>query len=62
MELESLHNYFRSINEELDRIVIMREKQTGRSRGFGFIIVSSLDSVDRIVGMTHVVDGKKVFF
>eukprot|EP01128_Nolandella_sp_AFSM9_P010223 TRINITY_DN7036_c0_g1_i1.p1 TRINITY_DN7036_c0_g1~~TRINITY_DN7036_c0_g1_i1.p1 ORF type:complete len:502 (+),score=134.97 TRINITY_DN7036_c0_g1_i1:53-1507(+) len=57
---ESLTAYFKSLNEAVDRVVIMREKVTGRSRGFGFVIASSVEAMERIVSRPHVVDGKKI--
>lgn len=57
---DSLDAYFKSLGEPVDRVVIMREKVTGRSRGFGFVIASTVEAMERIVSRPHVVDGKKI--
>jgi len=61
---EMLLNYCQNYGAVLDAVVMM-DKFTQRSRGFGFITYASPESVDRLMAdreVEHVVDGKRVQF
>eukprot|EP01124_Arcella_intermedia_P015449 TRINITY_DN2194_c0_g1_i1.p1 TRINITY_DN2194_c0_g1~~TRINITY_DN2194_c0_g1_i1.p1 ORF type:complete len:449 (-),score=87.68 TRINITY_DN2194_c0_g1_i1:168-1514(-) len=57
---EGLRSYFESLNFGVDKVTIMRDKLTGRSRGFGFLSLSSPSDVDRAVSANLHLDGRKV--
>lgn len=38
----------------------MREKTSGRPRGFGFVVLGDRTAAERAVAETHFIDGKKV--
>jgi len=46
---EVLKNYFESIGIGVEKVIIMRDKITGRSRGFGFVTLKKLDDIDKAV-------------
>lgn len=39
---------------------IMKDKATGRPRGFGFVLFSDPSVVDRVLQDTHTIDGRTV--
>jgi RNA-binding protein Musashi len=45
---EKLRKYFEQYGPVKD-CVLMVEKETGRSRGFGFVVMESLDDVQKIL-------------
>ena len=45
---------------EIEKCSIILDKHTGRSRCFGFIIVSKKSSISRILSTKHVIDNKKI--
>lgn len=47
-----LMNYFSHFGE-IEQCIIMKDKITGKSRGFGFIIFSNADSVNRVLYSQH---------
>ena len=47
-----LMNYFSHFGE-VEQCIIMKDKITGKSRGFGFIIFTSVDSVNRVLYSQH---------
>ena len=49
---ESLRNYFSQFGK-IDKIIIMKDKVTGRSRGFGFIIFSEKETIDKILSYAN---------
>ena len=53
---DSLYNIFSSFGQVTDAIVL-RDRETGRSRGFGFVTFSSTDEADSAV---KEMDGKDV--
>jgi len=57
---DGLRHYFESLNLGVDRVIIMRDKMTGRSRGFGFVTLSTTEDVDKAVVTNLHLDGRKV--
>lgn len=47
-------DYFMQFGETED-VIIMQDKGTNKSRGFGFVTYNSLDSVDKVIKLngTH---------
>lgn len=43
----------------VEGVQIMREKYTGKSRGFGFITFSSVEEAQKAIGGEHVIDGRR---
>ena len=57
---DSLQNYFSQFGEVSDCIV-MKNPQTGKSRGFGFVSYKDPASVDVVLSTSsHSIDGRKV--
>ena len=58
---ENLINYFSQFGE-IEKGIIMTDKVTGKSRGFGFIIFSNKETVDKIMDYSncHFLYGKWV--
>jgi len=46
---ESLKEYFEGLGYKIEKVIIMKDKVTGRSRGFGFITLMNLEDVDKVV-------------
>jgi len=57
---DALHHYFESLGMEVDRVFIMRDKMTTRSRGFGFVILKNPDLLDKAVSTNLHLDGRKI--
>jgi len=57
---DGLQRYFEGQGMAVDRVLIMRDKLTGRSRGFGFVILKQVDLLDKAVNSTLQLDGRKV--
>ncbi|OII78048.1 RNA recognition family protein [Cryptosporidium andersoni] len=55
----SLRTHFSPYGEIVDSVVLT-EKTTGRSRGFGFITFASEESVDAVLASPQIVDGKEI--
>lgn len=51
--------YFEKYGEIIDS-VIMKDRQTGRPRGFGFITYADPSVVDQVMEETHVINDKQV--
>ena len=45
---------------QVTQAVIMREKPTGRPRGFGFVVFSDPSVLDRVLQDRHTIDGRTV--
>ena len=57
---EKLERYFKSYGK-IERVKLVRDQLTGRSRGYGFVTFKSSKIVDKILSAAnHVIDGKGV--
>ncbi|KAL3648748.1 nuclear ribonucleoprotein 1 [Castilleja foliolosa] len=56
---EKLKSYFQGYGEVL-QVVVMRDKITGRPRGFGFVVFADPSVLDSVVQDSHVIDGRTV--
>ncbi|CAK7349326.1 unnamed protein product [Dovyalis caffra] len=56
---ETLSDYFNQYGE-VSQVVIMRDKTTGRPRGFGFVVFSDPSLLDRVLQDKHTIDGRTV--
>ncbi|GFP82333.1 heterogeneous nuclear ribonucleoprotein 1 [Phtheirospermum japonicum] len=57
--LDTFVKYFGKYGEITDS-VIMKDRHTGRPRGFGFITYADPSVVDTVIAETHVINGKQV--
>jgi len=57
---DGLRHYFESLDLGVERVIIMRDKMSGRSRGFGFVTLATSDDVDKAVRANLHLDGRKV--
>jgi RNA recognition motif-containing protein len=59
--IDNLNSYFSKFGG-LEQCIIMREKNTKKSRGFGFIVFENKSSVDKLISCKskHVINGKSV--
>ncbi|RWV85421.1 hypothetical protein GW17_00052789 [Ensete ventricosum] len=58
---DKLKDHFGNYGEVLDA-VIMRDKVTGRPRGFGFVVFADPSLLDRVLQDNHTIDGRTVSF
>ncbi|KVH93175.1 Nucleotide-binding, alpha-beta plait, partial [Cynara cardunculus var. scolymus] len=56
---ERLHEYFSRFGEVLES-VIMKDRATGRARGFGFIVFADPAVAERVIKEKHNIDGRMV--
>lgn len=56
---DRLKEYFRTFGEVVEA-VIMRDRNTGRARGFGFVVFADPAVAERVVMEKHVIDGRTV--
>ncbi|XP_020578961.1 LOW QUALITY PROTEIN: heterogeneous nuclear ribonucleoprotein 1-like [Phalaenopsis equestris] len=56
---EKLKDYFSQYGDVL-QTVVMRDKATGKPRGFGFVAFADPSIVDRVLQDTHTIDGRTV--
>ncbi|XP_009790873.1 heterogeneous nuclear ribonucleoprotein 1 [Nicotiana tabacum] len=56
---ERLKEYFSSYGEVVEA-VIMRDRNTGRARGFGFVVFANHAVAHRVVQEKHIIDGRTV--
>lgn len=56
---EKLREHFGRYGEIVEAVV-MRDRQTGRPRGFGFVTFTAPDAADRVVQDVHVIDGRQI--
>ncbi|CAN8267098.1 unnamed protein product [Cochlearia groenlandica] len=56
---DRLRDYFQSFGHVLEA-VIMKDRATGRARGFGFVVFAEPNVAERVVLLKHIVDGKIV--
>ncbi|XP_023741713.1 uncharacterized protein LOC111889793 [Lactuca sativa] len=57
--IDEFVKYFGKYGDLTDS-VIMKDRQTGRPRGFGFITYADPSVVDTVIAETHVINGKQV--
>ncbi|KAL8239344.1 hypothetical protein R6Q59_015911 [Mikania micrantha] len=57
--IDTFVKYFGKYGELTDS-VIMKDRQTGRPRGFGFVTYADPSVVDTVISETHVINGKQV--
>jgi len=57
---DRLQQYFEKLGAPVERLSIMRDKTTGRSRGFGFITFVSLEGLDLCLKRRHTLDGRTI--
>lgn len=58
---ERLREYFSSYGEVVEA-VIMKDRTTGRARGFGFVVFADPIVADRVIKEKHSIDGRMVIF
>lgn len=58
---DSLLQYFQTFGEVLEALVI-KDRLTGRARGFGFIVFKDSSVTQRVLLQKHMIDGKSVSF
>jgi RNA-binding protein Musashi len=56
---ERLKDYFQSFGEVVEA-VIMKDRTTGRARGFGFVVFSDPSIAERVIKEKHSIDGRMV--
>ncbi|VDI01353.1 DAZ-associated protein 1-like isoform X1 [Mytilus galloprovincialis] len=56
---DSLWNYFSQYGNVTDAVVIM-DRQTGRSRGFGFVTFQDPNCVSKVIDQGHKIDGREI--
>lgn len=56
---EKLKEYFGKYGEVV-QAVVMRDKTTGRPRGFGFVVFSDPSVLDAVLHEEHIIDGRMV--
>lgn len=56
---ERLKEYFENYGDVL-QTVVMRDKTTGRPRGFGFVVFADPSILDRVLQDSHTIDGRTV--
>ncbi|KAM1684355.1 hypothetical protein TB2_035117 [Malus domestica] len=56
---DKLTDYFNQYGD-VTQTVIMRDKVTGRPRGFGFVVFSDPSLIDRVLNDKHTIDGRLV--
>ncbi|KAJ0727130.1 putative RNA recognition motif domain, nucleotide-binding alpha-beta plait domain superfamily [Helianthus annuus] len=57
--IDTFVKYFGKYGDLTDS-VIMKDRQTGRLRGFGFVTYADPLVVDTVIAETHVINGKQV--
>ena len=58
---ERLKEYFSSFGEVLEAVIV-KDRSTGRARGFGFVAFSDPSVTDNILLQNHTIDGRTVSF
>ncbi|KAL3820813.1 hypothetical protein ACJIZ3_006718 [Penstemon smallii] len=56
---ERLREYFETFGEVVEA-VIMKDRATGRARGFGFVVFANASVAEKIVRERHIIDGRTV--
>lgn len=58
---DRLREYFTNYGEVVEA-VIMKDRTTGRARGFGFVVFADPSVAERVVMEKHTIDGRVVSF
>lgn len=58
---DRLRHYFQTFGEVLEAVVI-KDRLTGRARGFGFIVFKDSNVAHTVLLHKHMIDGKSVSF
>ncbi len=58
---ESLRHYF-SVFGKVTKVLLVRNPNTQKSRGFGFVTFSDPNAVDLVLKQEHYLDGRRVCF
>lgn len=56
---DRLREYFENFGKVIEA-VIMKDRATGRARGFGFVVFADPSVAERVVLEKHVIDGRTV--
>ena len=56
---EKLKEYFENYSDVV-HTVVMRDKTTGRPRGFGFVVFANPSILDRVIQDKHTIDARTV--
>lgn len=56
---DRLRQYFEAFGEVVEA-VIMKDRTTGRARGFGFVVFAHASVAEKVVKEKHVIDGRTV--
>ncbi|XP_059663439.1 heterogeneous nuclear ribonucleoprotein 1-like [Cornus florida] len=56
---DRLREYFQNFGEVVEA-VIMKDRTTGRARGFGFVVFADSAVAERVVMQKHIIDGRTV--
>ncbi|KAL7254651.1 hypothetical protein ACSBR1_008912 [Camellia fascicularis] len=56
---DRLREYFQTFGEVVEA-VIMKDRNTGRARGFGFVVFANPSVAERVVREKHIIDGRTV--
>ncbi|KAI4319895.1 hypothetical protein MLD38_033439 [Melastoma candidum] len=56
---ESLREYFSAFGEVVE-VIILKDRTTGRARGFGFVVFADPSVADRVIKEKHNIDGRMV--
>ncbi|KAG0717618.1 RNA-binding protein squid [Chionoecetes opilio] len=60
IQMEQLREHFTTYGD-IESINVKTDPNTGRSRGFAFIVFSDIDAIDKVMNeVNHVINGKKV--
>ncbi|XP_028099002.1 HMG1/2-like protein [Camellia sinensis] len=57
---DRLREYFQTFGEVVEA-VIMKDRNTGRARGFGFVVFADPFVAERAVREKHIIDGRTIF-
>lgn len=56
---DRLREYFQAFGEVMEA-VIMKDRKTGRARGFGFVVFADPAVAESVVRERHIIDGRTV--
>ncbi|KAL7166690.1 hypothetical protein ACSBR2_037370 [Camellia fascicularis] len=56
---DRLREYFQTFGEVVEA-VIMKDRNTGRARGFGFVVFANPSVAERVVREKHIIDGRTI--